>query len=252
MIWFDPMKADDLFPLRIPASEARRLNAWELPAMDGGPQNVAFQTAYQEEAVTVTDEEVVAEKLTLAMIEQIREEAYKEGFAQGREEGFDQGKTDGHKQGYEQGMASADVEIKHQLALLDSLQSSFRQPIADQEKALESLLSNLVLRFSEAVVHAELQNSQEHIIKAVKSALDELPSTTQSCQVQVNPEDVSALERLAQREGFVLVSDESITAGGCCLVTENSLVDSSVEIRFQQVAEQLAAALGKYKPTAPK
>jgi flagellar assembly protein FliH len=246
------MKADKVFPFRIPASEAQRLNAWELPAMDAGPQGSAFQTAYQEEQVTVTDEEVAAEKLTLAMIEQIREEAFKEGFAQGREEGFDQGKADGYKQGYEQGLASGETEIQRQLALLDSLQSSFRQPIADQEKALENLLSDLVLRFSEAVVHAELQASEVHIVKAVKSALDELPSTTQSCQVQVNPDDLDALERLAQREGFVLMPDESITAGGCMLVTENSRVDHTVETRFQQVAEQLAAALGKYKPPAPQ
>ena len=246
------MKADNLFPVRIPASEARRLNAWELPDMDSGPQGSAFQTAYQEEQVTVTDEEVAAEKLTLAMIEQIREEAFKEGFAQGREEGFEQGKADGYKQGYEQGLASGEAEIKRQLALLDSLQSSFRQPIADQQKALENLLSNLVLRFAEAVVHAELQSSEVHIVTAVTSALNELPSTTQSCQVQVNPEDVDALERLAQREGFELMADESITAGGCCLVTENSRVDHTVETRFQQVAEQLAAALGKYKPSAPQ
>lgn len=249
MIWFSPMKTDKVFPVKIPASEARRLNAWQLPAMDGGPQNLAFQTANQEVQVTVSDEEVVAEKLTLAMIEQIREEAFKEGFAQGREEGFKQGKTDGYKQGHEQGLASGEAEIKHQLTLFDSLQASFRQPIAKQEKALESLLSDLVLRFAAAVVNAELQSSEVHIVKAVKSALDELPSTTQSCQVQVNPKDLDALERLAQREGFELMSDENITTGGCFLITENSRVDHTVETRFQQVEAQLAAALGKIKPS---
>ncbi|KGK41686.1 hypothetical protein LH51_12855 [Nitrincola sp. A-D6] len=246
------MKADKLFPVRIPAAEARRLNAWALPEMDGGPQSSAFQTAYQEETVTVVDEDVAAEKLTLAEIEQIREDAFKEGFTQGREEGFEQGKADGYKQGHAQGLEAGESEISRQLALLDSLQASFRQPIAEQEKALESLLSNLVLRFSEAVVHAELQATEVHIVEAVSAALSELPSTTQSCQVQVNPADMDALERLAQREAFTLVSDESITVGGCRLVTENSRVDHTVETRLQQIAEQLSAALGKYKPTAPQ
>lgn len=246
------MKADKPLPVRIPASEARKLHAWELPDIESGLQGSAFQTVYHEEKVIVTDDEVVAEKLTLAMIEQIREEAFKEGFEQGREEGFDQGKTDGYKQGYEQGLASGEAEIKRQLNLLDGLQLSFRQPIAEQQSALESLLSDLVLRFSEAVVHAELQASEAHIVKAVKSALEALPATTQSCEVQVNPEDLGALERLAQREGFELISDESITAGGCFVVTENSRVDNTVQTRFQQIAEQLAAALGKYKPPAPQ
>jgi flagellar assembly protein FliH len=247
------MKADNLFPVRIPAAEARRLNTWELPMMEGDlQQGSAFNTVYHEETVTVTDEEVVAEKLTLAEIEQIREDAFKEGFAQGREEGFEQGKADGYRQGYEQGLASGETEIKRQLALLDSLQVSFRQPIAEQEKALEGLLADLILRFAEAVVNAELQSSEAHIVKAVMSALEELPSTTLNCQVQVNPVDLDALERLAQREGFTLISDETITAGGCRLMTENSRVDHTVEARFQQVAEQLSAALGKYTSSAPQ
>lgn len=239
------MKQDNLRPVKIPAAEARQLTRWELPLMDAGVVDQAFQTVSPASQVTVVEEEIEVEKLTLAEIEQIREDAVKEGFAQGREEGFAQGLAAGERQGYEQGLESGLAEIQRQQALLMGVCQALANPVAAQEQELERLLTGLVQGFARAVIDAELQSNPEPICQAVRAALAELPGATLVCDLRVNPADLPILQALPGLDGVRLIEDPSIEQGGCSVTTDNTRIDHRVSTRFQQITEQLAAALGQ-------
>lgn len=244
------MKQDNLRPVRIPAAEAQRLMPWELPMMDVGSVGEPFQTTSKSSRVTVSEEEIEPEKLTLADIEEIRENAAKEGFSQGHQEGFDQGYAEGKQQGYEQALKAGEDEVQQQLAILDQLCKSFSNPVAEQEHALEALLISLVQRFAKAVIDTEINSSPQPLLEAVKAALAELPSTVSSAEVHLHPDDLAYVASLPPQKGVEWVADPAVERGGCLIQSDNTQVDHSVASRFDQIVEQLSAALGKQSTSA--
>ncbi len=129
-----------------------------------------FNTRSTEADVLVTEEEIEAEKLTLDAIEEIRENAVKEGFQQGHDEGFEQGFAEGKQQGYEQAIKAGQEEIQRQLRLLDRITQSLSNPVEEQQQQLERLIIDLIKQFAEAVVLTELNVGLEPLKAAVLSA----------------------------------------------------------------------------------
>ena len=244
------MKQDNYRPVRIPAADAQRLMPWELPMMDIGEIAEPFKTDSIPSHVVVTEEEIEAEKLTLADIEEIRENAAKEGFSQGHQEGFDQGYTEGKQQGFEQAFNAGAEEVNRRLALLEQLSQALSDPIGSQEQQLETLIIDLVKQFAKAVVIAELKTNIEPLKIAIKAALAELPSTVATCEVHLNPDDLPLVETLTVKKGVVWIADEEIQPGGCQIHSDTTQIDHSVNARFQQIVEQLSASLGKSSGSA--
>lgn len=243
------MKQDSARPVKIPASQAQRLMPWELPTMDIGLVGEPFKTVRDDSQVLVTEEEIEAEKLTLADIEEIRENAAKEGFQQGHQEGFTQGYTEGKQQGYEQAYQAGQAEVQRQLTLLESMLNRLENPIASQEEALEGMLINLVKEFSRSVIHAELKTDSEPLLQAIQAALAELPSAVVECEVHLHPDDLRTVQTLAKpltlKKGVKWIADDGLEQGGCLIHSENTLIDNRVSARFEQIVQQLDASLGQ-------
>lgn len=204
-----------------------------------------FKTLAPAEQVIVTDEEIEAETLTLADIEEIRENATKEGFQLGKEEGFNQGYSEGKQQGYEEAFKAGEAEVQRQLAVLTQMTEALANPIVNQEQELESLLIDLVQRFAKAVINTELLMDSKPLVTAVKAALSELPAAVSSCEVHVHPDDLSVVESLPSHKGVEWIADATIEQGGCQITSGSTQVDNTVSTRFDQVVAQLSAALGK-------
>lgn len=246
------MKQDNYRPVKIPAAEAQRLMPWELPMMDIGELGEPFKTDSVSSHVVVTEEEIEAEKLTLADIELIRENAVKEGFAQGHQEGFDQGHAEGKQQGYDQAIKAGEAEVKRQLALLEQLSHALSHPIQSQEQQLEMLMIDLVQQFSRAVVGVELKTDPAPLVHAVKAALAELPSTVSSYEVHLHPDDLPLVESLTVKKGVQWIANTEIEPGGCEILSDTTHIDNTVNARFEQIVEQLSATLGKSSDSTAK
>lgn len=205
-----------------------------------------FNTRLEASQVTVSEDDIDAEKLTLADIEEIRENAVKEGFAQGHQEGFDQGFAEGKLQGHELAMKAAEADIQQQLALLNLLSKSLAEPISDQEQQLETLMMNLVQRFAKAVIDTEIKTSPQPLLEAVKSALAELPSTVPAAEVHLHPDDLPLVASLSPQKGVQWIADAAVERGGCLIQSDSTQIDHSVHTRFDQIVEQLSTALGKH------
>ncbi|MGC8119406.1 flagellar assembly protein FliH [Marinobacter sp. VGCF2001] len=237
-----------------PKEQMTAWERWELPLLDERGNQVA-----QEEEVR---------PLTASDLEEIRtaarEDGFQEGRAAGHSEGFEQGRSEGHQAGYAAGEAEGRAygeqqaqeqtrqEVASRMERLEHLMGELLLPIQRHEEELESVLVNLSTVLARAVVFRELSMDSSHIRQVVRRALSELPSTADSLRIHIHPDDIEPVREVAERleTAAVIVEDESVMAGGCKVESRHSLVDFTVEKRFQRVVqgmleEQLVEPAGK-------
>jgi len=240
------MKQDT--PVRIHAADVASIERW-LPPDVGVEAPVVQALARKPKApledvdVSVVEEEIFAEKLTLSQWEEICEEARREGLAEGLQEGREQGQKEGYEQGLAQGLEAGQAEIQARLARLDALLEQLQQPIEQQREELEATLIKLVVSLAEAAVKAELSQRVELLARSVAEALDQLPKTSGEIILRVHPQQQEALESLLDDSRLQLKADETLAAGSCIVDSGSCRVDYRTEERFAQVAEQLLARL---------
>jgi len=237
------MKPEQSQPIRIPASEVGDIALWKLPEMKGGFEAKAFHREYAPEVVVV-DEEIVAEKVTLAELEKIHEEAYQEGLGVGQKDGFELGQKNGFEQGLEQGVAAGQEQIAARLALLDSLIEKLQGPLAGQEVVLEEALVKLSLKLAESVVRSELKSRSDLLAASVHEALALIPQDSGAVKLYLHPADCERFSELPDIDNLTLIDDPELTEGGCRVSSSYTHVDFTVEQRFAEVASQLLLRLG--------
>lgn len=249
------MNSDSKIPIRIRARDVREVTPWQLPDMSDAEHERLLALAQKAEPeaapeleVKVVEEEIYAEKLTLAQWEAICEQARAEGLEEGRAEGFEAGRQEGFEQGLQQGLAEGQSRIDAQLEQLKAILETLQRPLARQSAELEAQLVAMVTELARAVVGAELASRPERLLASVQEALACLPPNGDTPVLRLHPDDCALLADTAAREGWELVEDASLTPGGCFLDAGSAHVDVSVENRFAQVAEQLHARL---LPDAP-
>lgn len=238
------MKSNFRNPIRIRAGDVREISAWHLPDMSESDQERLVALAQKraqepQQEVEVVEEEVYAEKLTLAQWEEICETARVEGLEQGRNEGLETGREEGFSQGLQQGLDEGRSRIEEQVQRLSSVIDHLQRPIEQQQSELENLLVTLVTQLSESVVQAELRSRPEVLLHTIVNALACIPPHTGAPVIRLHPEDCRLLQSDADTRGWELVEDDSLTPGGCKLQAGACQVDAGVETRFEQVSKQL-------------
>ncbi|MEC7815035.1 MAG: flagellar assembly protein FliH [Pseudomonadota bacterium] len=237
------MKNTDPDSKLIPKEQLTAWERWELPLLDARGNPV--------------EEEVAVKPLTAADIEAIREEARQDGFEEGRKagyaEGFNKGHADGHKEGHSTGEAegrehgrqqaeeAAREELKERMARLEHLMGELMLPIQRHQDELESALVNLTTEVARAVVYRELTTDSSQIHDLVRKALAALPSTAENLRIHIHPDDVEPVTEAIEALDVTpsIVQDAALTPGGCRVESRHSLVDFTVEKRFQQTIQQL-------------
>ena len=236
-----------------PASEiepdkgTQKLSAWErwqLPNMDADrPFKENAYSSLDKKTVVEQEEdepeEVTITPLTAEDLEAIREAAYKEGF----DEGFAEGKEQGTKNGYEEGLLSGESEVKANITKLSQICRALLDPIPNQDHELEQVLLQLVEQICRRVVHRELLADSTSVTTIVREAIDCLQGGSKRLRIHLNAEDTEfVLHNLKQSgeldENWSICAHPSITAGGCIVETEASLVDARAERRLAIVIDQ--------------
>ncbi|OEY67065.1 flagellar assembly protein FliH [Marinobacter sp. X15-166B] len=239
------MKDDDKDYRDAPDRELTAYERWELPLLD-------------QQGNEVPREEVrPVQPLTAADLEAIRTAAIEDGHAEGRQtghaEGFAAGREAGYQEGYETGLAAGRAEghdtavrdtraeVEARLARLETLMGALLAPVRQHQDEVEAALVNLTTALARAVVYRELRMDSSHVGQVVAQALASLPSSSDSVTVRVNPEDAKWVREVAERfdAATSIVEDAGILAGGCTLETRQSLVDFTVEKRFQKAVQSM-------------
>ncbi len=247
------MKADT--PTRIRAAEAGQVERWLPP--DVGTEVPVVQALARkpqqplaEVDISVVEEEIFAEKLTLSQWEELCEAARQEGYAEGVRQGQEQGRPQGYEQGLQQGLEAGQAEVTARLQQLDALLQQLQVPLEQQRESLEATLIQLVVALAEAAVKAELSLNIDHLAQSAREALAQMPEGTGDVVLSVSPEQQAALSPLVADLNLSLVADDTLAPGSCRIDSGSCRVDYQVEQRFRQVADQLLARLIKTTDTS--
>ncbi|MDO8465995.1 MAG: flagellar assembly protein FliH [Gallionella sp.] len=164
---------------------------------------------------------------SVAELENIRQQAYDEGYAQG------------HDAGYAAGIQQARTEAAEIHALLQNLQNALNQV---DEQLAQSLL-DLSLEIARKMVGESLQVKPEVILKIVSDAISNLPHFNQNAHLILHPDDAELVRKQMGEQllhtGWKILTDTQIKRGGCRVETSHSQVDATLEARWKRIVESI-------------
>ena len=208
----------------IPKEQLTAYQRWEMASLDEPSNKVAA-------ASSSTNEELVA----------IREQARREAYTKGLAEGY----QTGHSEGLEAGLA----ESRQQTALLinqfSSIVENFNNELAQADNLIAADLLDLAMNIAQAMIKTALPIRPELVIPIINEAIRDLPALQTNAKLILNPDDATLvkehlLDELSQN-GWSIIEDSQIEAGGCRIETNSNQIDATLSTRW----ERLALALGK-------
>ncbi|MFQ5643757.1 MAG: flagellar assembly protein FliH [Thiogranum sp.] len=167
--------------------------------------------------------------VTARQLEEIEEQARREGFRQGLEEGRDRGRD----------------EMLDRARSLEQILQTLEKPLEELDDGVEQQLVQLAMLVARQLVRRELKTDPGQVVGVVREALAVLPVAARDVQLALNPEDaVIVREALSLHEGeqaIRIVEDPVQDRGGCRVFTTTSQIDATIETRLNAV---IARVLG--------
>lgn len=222
----------------------------------GVPLDKLYSQHVKEEEV---EEEV--KPLTAEEIEQIRQDAYNEGFAQGKDEGFAKGEEEGREQGHQQGVEQGQQEGfeagfgqgQEQVNLLierwQHLTHQLYHPVEKMDRIAEQQLLNLAVMLAESVIRQESKLNKEVLLTVLDEAVSSLPFNTEYAEIHMHPTDIALLQELYDEDAlserkWILKEEPTYQVGDVIVMTPNSLIDRSVKQRIKQSLDAFVEKVG--------
>ena len=232
---------------RIPKEQLTAYERWELPLLDARGNEIAREEEWDVKPLTAADLGEIRKAAREDGYNEGREAGYQaglaEGKAEGHEEGLQTGVAEGREQGEKKGYEESRKEIDTKLDRLEHLMGELLLPIRRHEDEVESALVNLTTVLARAVVFRELSLDSSQIQSVVRKALAALPSTAENLRIHIHPDDETFVREVTARldSSASIVADDTILPGGCTIQTRHSLVDFTVEKRFQRAVQSMLA-----------
>lgn len=162
-------------------------------------------------------------------IEELKQQAYQEGFEQGRREGLEAGR---------QAMAE-------QADNLQQLMFALTRPFEDLDQRVEEELLALVFAIVRQLAAGEVRENPEWVLAIVHEALASLPSASRNLHLHLHPDDAQLVHKqLRETDGekqWHIIEDVSVGRGGCRVTTETSQIDATVETRLNNILAAIVA-----------
>lgn len=226
----------------IRADQLEAVSLWDLPSFDQAAHHVSLEPEQPDAAVaddaedqaqTELSDEPGIKPFTVEELEQIRAEAYNEGFSTGERDGFHSGQLKGQQE--------AKARVDERLAELEGVMTHLLEPLQQQDDGIETMLLSLVEKIARQVIQRELNTDSSQITQVLRGALKALPMGADNIRIYLNPADFEAVKAVRERHGehWRLLEDDQLLPGGCRVETEHSQVDATRETRLQQLVEQL-------------
>jgi flagellar assembly protein FliH len=187
--------------------------------------------------------------MTARQLEEIQNQAHREGFEQGLQEG--------HAEGLEL--------FSERIQYLEQVIQSFSKPFEALDETVERQLAQLAMLVARQLVRRELKTDPQQVVGAVREALSALPVSAGNVQLALHPDDAMMIrESLSLQEGgqtvdlapqdahssdgsgIHIVEDPVQSRGGCRVLTDVSQIDATVESRLNAV---IAKVLGGQRST---
>lgn len=169
-------------------------------------------------------------------------EGYAAGHAEGLAAGHAEGRETGRVEGYQEGLAEAAAETAHIVALGDNLRRSLEA--LDQEIAEEVLA--VAVEIASQVLRRSLQLRPELLLPVIREAMSALPLHNGHPALYLNPADAALVrthlgEQLTHN-GWRIIEDSNVSAGGCRIESGASEIDATLETRWRRVLEAIGTS----------
>jgi len=214
-----------------------KLTAWERWELASFDENVTPAKPVEPPPAEVVTEPTI-HLPTAEEIEQIFQQARKEGMEQGREEGF--------QAGFKAGQDKAHAEAQR----LSQACGKLDRAIADLETGVADELLSLSVALAREIVRQEITARPEHLLSVVREALAQLPH--QHAAIYLHPDDASLMRSYLgdqlSHAGHRIHEDFKLQRGDCVIESGGTHLDASVAMRWQRVLASLGMAAAWAEP----
>ena len=207
----------------IPKEQLTAYQRWEMASFDEISNKAAPSPVSNEELVAIR--------------EQARREAYTKGLAEGYQTG--------HSEGLEAGLAESRDQTALLISQFSSIVENFNNELAQADNLIAADLLDLAMNIAQAMIKTALPIRPELVLPIINEAIRELPALQRNAKLILNPDDATLVKQhlfdeLSQN-GWSIIEDIQIEAGGCRIETNSNQIDATLSTRW----ERLALALGK-------
>ncbi len=216
----------------IPGEEIDAVEQWSFGAVDTASLLMAAQAKARDEAA-----------------DEVRNEACKQ---------------EGYAEGFAQGHAQATVEAQRHIAEFIANQGAeaaraFAQlfvvvqaQLAEAEQVMAQGTLDVACELARQVLRRELSIDPKAVQPVLREALGLLVADSKSAVVRLHPLDLEVLEGVIRSEfsglSLTLVPDVALSRGGCLVESAGTVVDGTLEKRWQRAVANLGLASSWQEP----
>lgn len=147
------------------------------------------------------------------------------------------------KEGYQDGLASAQSDLQQ---IRDDFSGFLNAP----QEVFDFVAPNILeisLEIAKKIIKKEIEQDSNLIINNIKDVLNSLSKEEKKITLRTNPSQVDLLKQeipdvltnLGLEAKVVVVPDESVFEGGCMVVTNNGIIDATIETQLSIISEAL-------------
>lgn len=235
---------------RIPFEEIESVDVWSFPSWD---QSHGAASAEEKERVPQPDatesvetvEEHAPTPITAEQLQKISDEAAQEASEHGYQEGLQKGYTEGYENGVQEGRQQAyqehKMELEEKIRIFQDLANALNDPVGMQDQALESWIVDTAIHLAKHLINRALTEDLSPLFDIIEKAVSSLPVGAKNIRVYLHPDDVAlAVEAFSSSaEQWSFYPDTHLARGGVRVVSNNSLVDYSIESRLQKLLDEV-------------
>ncbi|MGJ7914673.1 flagellar assembly protein FliH [Massilia sp. LXY-6] len=217
---------------------------WEMTSFGDERESKVAERRAAEAAAMVAQAEAAARRpaepppapmISEAELEEIREAARQQGYA----EGFEAGQASGHEDGMAMGRLDAAAELAH----LQGIAAAFGDAVTRADEAIAADVLELALHLAKNMVRTAFEVRPELILPVVREAVDYLPTLQQPALLALHPEDAlivrGSIGHELEKTGWRIVEDGGLARGGCRIDTASNQIDAQIASRWQRLAHAL-------------
>ena len=207
---------------------------WSFGAVDHASIRFAEKLKAQAEAESRAKLDVEQAK-----VDAIRQQGYTLGYEKGFAQGHAQATLEGQKQIAEyirtEGQAAANRFAK--------LFATAQKQIADAEQAMAQGVLELSCEVARQVLRRELSTNPNAVQSVIRESLSLLLTDGKTALIRMNPLDIEVLSGVLQTEfehlSLTLVPDPSLGRGSCLAEAAGTVIDGTLERRWQRTVASL-------------
>lgn len=221
-----------LYARFIPSEEVGDVTQWQFGSVDGSDVKVEVP----EEVVPVEVE------LDEAARQELLEQAGEEAFARGQEQGTAQAALQ-WQQRMDDYIAGQGQEAAQRI---DALVQTLQARLQDLQQNMAQEVLELSCEIARQVVRQELRSNPQALKPVVQEALGMLVDDGRPATVRLNPQDhallADALGQQMAAASVQWVADAVVPPGGCLAEQAGTVVDGTLEKRWQRAIAPLGLA----------